>query len=503
MPALLLLCSGYAIPTLRILWTSLQHVTFLKQSNARFAGLDNYMALDNVFGAGTLMTFGVGLASAVIAIVGGGAVAYLAHRSGRSGRRAVQIAYAVPMASLASAAIATAWLHTFARRPVNAFPDALDPGYAIVALLVSFGLLTGLGATAYLLVLRAGGPPRRLVPAGVLVAVVLAAGAVAVTLQSFVLPNMLLRKADSTPAIGMYNAGFRYGDLGLASAAGVVLLAVLAVLGVIVTAVVVLLRARIVRVEEPGPAKPSGAWLAATAVVGGGALLIGVLGLLPWLGGLADFGRLPGGWFTPILFTWGPTLVSTVVGVGAAVLAGYGIGALRPFGDRSALLLLPFAPWLFVGLVPLMTDAYMHLWDGDDNVAKAFLRAIPPSSLSIPALFLSAVLFRGLASQYGPSQALRRAAPVVGLIALVTWVVQAQDPLWSLVVTRDRDYASMPSLALNQMFQYAVGPETLVGWVLPVPGFLLLAAAIAAVQVFSIDKLALRVGADDTPQPPA
>ena len=124
----------------------------------------------------------------------------------------------------------------------------------------------------------------------------------------------------------------------------------------------------------------------------------------------------------------------------------------------------------FVGLVPLMTDAYMHLWDGDDNVAKAFLRAIPPSSLSIPALFLSAVLFRGLASQYGPSQALRRAAPVVGLIALVTWVVQAQDPLWSLVVTRDRDYASMPSLALNQMFQYAVGPETLVGWVLPLPG---------------------------------
>ncbi len=98
--------------------------------------------------------------------------------------------------------------------------------------------------------------------------------------------------------------------------------------------------------------------------------------------------------------TWLPPLPVAVVGIGVAALAGFGIGALRPLGRRSELLLLPFAPWLFVGLGPLLPHAANSLYS--DAAAGGFAGLIPPVWLSIPALFLTTLFFRG--------QAARRAA---------------------------------------------------------------------------------------------
>jgi len=494
-PAVVLLCSGYVVPTVRLLWTSLHNASFFRDG-ADFVGLDNYGRLDAVFfGPGTLLAVGLGLATGAIAVVLGGGLAFLAYRAGRVGRRLVWIGFSLPLAALASTAILSAWQLAIARSPVNAFPDDFRPGFFAVVLAATFGLLTGIGAVAYLLVLRAA--DRRGLAAG-LVARVLVTSTLAVALQS-VLPSLLLgtTRDSSPPAVGIYNMAFRNAHLGVAAAGSVVLLLALAVLGVLVTAAVIVLQARLVRVEQTEPATNPG-FLGLTAVLGGGLLLVGLVGLLPWLGDLADFGELPDGLIKPLFFTWAPTLISTVVGVGAAVLAGFGLGALRPLGRRSGLLLLPFAPWLFVGLSPLMVDAFQHLWrPDDDNFLYAFLRAIPPSSLSIPALVLSAVLFRGLATQDGPARSWRTAAPVVALIALVTWVLQAMEGLWPMVVTTDPAYASLPYLAIMRGGAYTFAPDSALGWVYSAPGFLFTAAAIAVVGVFVLDRLALRTGPED------
>jgi hypothetical protein len=54
--------------------------------------------------------------------------------------------------------------------------------------------------------------------------------------------------------VDIYTMAFRYAHLGLAAAGSVVMLLVLAVLGVAVTAAVVLAQARLVRVEQTEPA---------------------------------------------------------------------------------------------------------------------------------------------------------------------------------------------------------------------------------------------------------
>ncbi|NUR72943.1 MAG: sugar ABC transporter permease [Hamadaea sp.] len=498
-PAFLLLCSGYVVPTARLFWTSLHDARFYKD-DPEFIGLDNYGHLDRFYGVGAVAVIGIGLAAAAIAILIGGGVAYLAHRSGRTGRRLVWIGFALPLAALASTAVAISWLLAVAGESMRTYIEHPVAGNFFITLAASFGLLTGIGAVAYLLVLRAG---RRVAVSGALVALVLGAASVAVAMQSLALPFMLRGPRDSAPPVYLiYSEAFQTARFGLAAAGGVVMLLVLAILGILVTAAVVFLQARLVRVEQTEPPSKPGPTIA-TAVVGGGVLLLGLLGLGPWLIRLADFGELPHNFAAAVFFTWAPPLVSTVVGVGAAALAGFGIGALRPLGSRSHLLLLPFAPWLFAGIAPFMVDAYAHLWrpDSGDNFVLAFLRAIPPSSLSIPALVLSAVLFRGLSTQDRPWRAWRTAAPVVALIALLTWVVQAQDVLWTLLVTKDEEYGSLQYWAFRQMsqFGYARSMDSLVGWLYPIPGWLLVAAAIAVVGVFVLDRLALRTGPEDEP----
>lgn len=523
-PAVLLLCSGYVLPTLRTFWTSLHNASFFKEIDAEFVGLDNYGRLFDIVEIGPIFTvIGLAVAGTFVAVVLGGGLAYLAHRGGGLARRAVVCAFALPMAALAPAAIAAAWSHAVTGRLATPFPDDLRPGFGTIAFLSAFGLLVGVGATAYLLVWRA---PRGALPGAGLVALTLGAAVFATSLQSFAFPLLFARGPERPPAMVLYQVGFQQTRLGIAAALGFVLLVILGLVGLAVAVAVVLLRARVERVEDPAAAPPVSAapwqtgqlpagaqaapsaqnrtpWLAGAVVAGAVLLLISLVGLSPWLIGLLDFGPVRGdGVLKAMLLTWLPPLLSTLLGVGAGIAAGFGISALRPLGERSELLLLVFAPWLFVGLLPFAPDAFQHIWRHDDDTFLwTFLRLIPPSSLSIPALFLSAVLFRGLAAQLGPARSLKHAAPVLGLIALITWVVAAQDALWPLLAIQGGKDATLAWLAISDAFRLGYagrGAETILGWVLPIPGWLLLVAAIAVVQVFVLDKLALRTGRTDT-----
>jgi hypothetical protein len=117
----------------------------------------------------------------------------------------------------------------------------------------------------------------------------------------------------------------------------VVLVSGLAVLGVAAVALLLAFRARLVvlpreTLEAPGDRRVAVAvWLVVVVV-----LVACGYTLWPWLRGLFG-GAEPAGYdaVRVVSATWLPVLPSTLVSVGVAVLAGFGIGALRPFGRCS------------------------------------------------------------------------------------------------------------------------------------------------------------------------
>ncbi len=493
-PAIVLLFTGYLVPSVRTLLASFTDASLLDKP-AESVGGDNYSALFDDFAESLVGPLLLAVALTFTALAGGLLLAWLAALAGRRGRWAVRAAFALPMAAVGATMAAVAWLLSFES------PRDLNP---FLAQYGAFGALAvGLGATAFLLVLRRSTRPGDSWPGLLLVSGVITATSLAYALQSFTFP-FLLRQPDAprfpSPAMLIFNVGFRFADLGVAAAGAVLLLAVLAVLGLGVTGWLIAARARVVEAAaEPAPDQTSGTspWTVVSLLVTAVAALIALGSLVPWLAHSVSFSApaRESGVLPHLVSTWLPPLLSTLLGVTAAVLAGYGIGALRPLGRRSELLLLPFAPWLFTGLPALVPDAFRHrMEDGSE-----FLFLVPPASLSIPVLVGSALLFRGVR--------LTRALPVAGLAGLMVWVVAAQDTLWPLVAGMRPDSAPMQVVVLQTVTEFSYrgleGGGGVTGWLYPLPLLLVIAAAIAAVQILSLDRLARRTGRDDPDDAPA
>ena len=97
--------------------------------------------------------------------------------------------------------------------------------------------------------------------------------------------------------------------------------------------------------------------------------------------------------------TWLPPAFTTAVQVLVGVLAGFAIGALRPFGESSEALLLLFAPGLFVGLTPLLTAKYLA---AAAAVRFSEISLVTPMLLSVPAVFVFTFVFAGLRRAWVP-----------------------------------------------------------------------------------------------------
>jgi hypothetical protein len=425
-------------------------------------------------------------------------LAYAAHRAGRPGRWLLRLSLAVPMVCFTPTAFATAWL--LGRDRLDAGTG--EPGWMIRLATWStlFGLTCGVGVTLYLAALRAREPGRPLRPAVLTVGGLAALAVVAASLQAYAHPMLLSRGERLTPLLAQYRTAFRSFRVGPAAAQASVLLGVLALLGVVAVALVVItgLRVEVDPVSRWLEHEQSG-WRSRGAAIAGALGTAGVLaitgyGLWPWLTRLGG-GRPPAGVSSSsVLFnTWLPALVSTVVGVGVALLAGFGIGALRPLGRCSELLLLPFAPWLFVGLGPLCLAGF-------DRVRAAgqlntFAGLIPPTWLAVPALVIFTVLFRGTSVLVDGALVADWAAvaPMVLLVGGATALVRAQDLSWSYVVAADAEHLTGPLLAVRQLAELPAGHVAL-GLVLPVALVAVLAVGLGVLQVFFLDRVTVRVG---------
>jgi hypothetical protein len=202
--------------------------------------------------------------------------------------------------------------------------------------------------------------------------------------------------------------------------------------------------------------------------------------------------------------TWLPPLVSVVVGITAALLAGIGIGALRPFGRHSEYLLLVFGPWLFVGSGVLVLRSFAAA-QGSKQL-NTFVGLVPSALLIVPALFVFTLLMRGQRERWdaAPSRDgglfaktfVLPVLPMVALLAGVTWVVEAQDLLWQATMANTPRYVTGPVAGLLGAQSGFAGDRGGIDQVLPLPLAAVLLVAALALQWLYLDRLALRVGSD-------
>ncbi len=451
-------------------------------------------------------------------------LAWAGSAGGSGPRVALRILLTVPVAGFAPAVVGAAMVHGVyggALKSLAPRDDGAMLDMSLLTGLAGLGLVCGIGVAALLAALRrrAQDTPGRTVGGALAMWGVLVLATLAVSVQSITLVDLLTAggPGDRTMTLPMlqYRDTFQYMLTGTGAAAGTVLLAVVGVLGLAAGLILIASRARFELDPErrstgllPASARPVGTVLAIVAllVVAG----IVVLGLYITFGLFADnrsTGPVPS--IRPqisndVLYGLLPAALSVLVQVPLAYLAGLGIGAFRPLGRRSEWLLLPFSPWLFVTVAPVMTIAWL------DTRAHDHLDSVPgllsPILVSVPALFLFALFAAG--QERRRQAALRAGAPggfgrtvllpslpLVALVTVVGFLVQAHDLLWPLLVNMSHHTAALRLLMFSarSFGGGGVGPILLAQ---AMPFTLVALVLLALLQVFYLDRLAFRTGAD-------
>lgn len=479
-PSLIALVWTYVIPTLTTVVKSFRGRTTTSLASAYqnpgWVGLANYrqaFSTHEALAGHFAEQFGNALLLSLIplgvALVAAPLLALAALRAGRGGRLVTRVLLVVPLAGWAPAALAFGWaLKSTHLAGYRAHPFwSIAWGYGVL----TAGVVLAAGVTVFLAAWRQGtGPARR--RAGWVAAAVLGLGVVATTLQASTVPGFvgIWTFADETAVRPL-----PIGQYGYASST--LMLTLLGGLGGLLVWLLLTCGARIE--EEPAGAEERPG-LARWWPLGVGLLLVVCLlgyASLPMFRGYGEamlmISPAPSG---DALQTWLAPLVAAAVSVGVGALGGYGIGALRPLGRRSELLLLPFAPWLLVGVGPLAPVL-------SDQPGAAY-GLLPRVWVCLPALVAFAVYFRGRRGQGATGRPLLRpAVPLVGLAVLLVWLASptyARDGLGNL----DR------FLLLGTA-----------GW-RPISLFAVVLVLLVAAQVWSVDRLAFRVGpagGDDQP----
>lgn len=522
-PAAVALLWSYVLPSVSTLVKSFQRSRGLSGPTEP-AGGDNYA---QVIERGFLGDLGYALLLALVplllALLVAPLLALAAERAGRVPRLVTRALLALPLAAYAPVAVGVAWTVDRFEADRDAWTQSPTLTAVRTVALLTAGLVVAVGATAFLAALRRGPGGGRSGPAALAVGGVLGLTVVAVTVQSWSLQwPFLADRGDRTgPLVRTVRESLVRLDFGVGAAGSVLLLALLAVLGVLAVLLLLATRTRIAFTGWRGrPAgaptvTPAGAAVGAPAgarnPVALGLLVVGLVAFLgvlayvlaPWSRALtADAPPLPSGVSTGAVQvnTWLPPLVSAVVGVGLAALAGFGIGGLRPLGRASELLLLPFAPWLFVGDGPLAIAHFIRAEKNDQ--LNTFVGLIPPGWLSVPALVVFALFFRGQRERWEAggrfgSTMLLPALPMLAGAGLLSWLVGAQSWLWPQLVVRDAEHAPATNLVLLRLAETLGEPAAMRGFVaqvLPLPMLLLFLVAFLALQLLYLDRLVIAAG---------
>ncbi|MFF3865738.1 sugar ABC transporter permease [Micromonospora sp. NPDC001898] len=514
-PAAVALLWSYVLPSVGTLVESFRQRSLL-DGPTEPAGGDNYaQAIERGFLGDLGFALLLALVPLLLALLVAPLLALAARHVGRVPRLVTRALLALPLATYAPLAVGAAWTLDRVGADRDAWAQASTLTAVRTAALLTAGLVVAVGATLFLGALRrpdggasSGGRSRSAV---LVVAGVLGLAVVAVTVQSWSLqwPVLGVRREDTGPLVRLVQDSMVRLDFGVGAAGSVLLLVLLAVLGVLAVGLLLVTRTRIVftgwRDRPTGTAPGTRNPIALGLLVVGLLAFLGLLGyvLAPWLRSLASgSGELPARLSAGRIQanTWLPPLISTVVGVGLAALAGFAIGGLRPLGRASELLLLPFAPWLFVGVGPLAIAHFDRAREAGQ--LDTFVGLIPPGWLCIPALVAFTLFFRGqrehwaAGGRFGPTMLLP-ALPLLAAVGLLDWLIGAQSWLWPRLVVQSIEHAPASNLLvmrLAETFGADGSAQGLMAQVLPLPMLALFLVAFVALQVGYLDRLAVRAG---------
>ncbi|MEU6250340.1 hypothetical protein [Glycomyces sp. NPDC047010] len=249
-----------------------------------------------------------------------------------------------------------------------------------------------------------------------------------------------------------------------------------------------------------GPDKPTGGAVVVALLVL--VVALGAVGyyLAPWASRIAEGGSEAQDLWFVIRRTWGPPLVTTGIALVAAAVGGFAIGALRPLGDASRWLLLPFAPWLLVGTGPLAAANLEAVAGEGEWVA---IGSFPPRAwIAIPLLFLftalcwgledrrRALIAQGHARGTANGAFVKAALPFALLAGLVLLLVHVQDLFWTQLTFQDMLSSGVMTYALANLDLEHTG----ITYGFPLPLLAAYAVAAVAFALWYLPRLAIRTG---------
>ncbi len=519
LPAAVCCGTSLAAPTVQTFLNSLNNVNLTGPS--QFVGAQNYARLPQMAGLGAAVGFTLAialvrlLAVAVLPPILGLAAAALS----RWLRGALRLLFTLPLALFAPTALAAGWgLSQRGPATVLSTPAAARVLVLFIDGLAALGVACGLALMAYVAARHTGsdGDPHAPAERGpaVVVWVVMAAAALASALQAFSLPFVLTGggpgQATTTLAIVEYRLAWAQLRFGPALALASITLAILAVLGLVVWAVVVLGRVGLeVAPRDALPARSAGVAIVIALVAALLAVGLWFSSQAPMVQALFIGLGAPQGAASPfaqpgvLANTFLPPLAVVLIQLPVAYLAALGIGALRPLGRASEWLLLPFSPWLFVTIGPLSVAAFMGLRQtGQLNTIVALLT---PIWVSVPMLFVLTLFFKGAARRWqavraeGVSamraffgQVIGPSIPLALLLGGLGLLVSSQELLWSAIATTRQITVNVGILKV--IGQLGGSPASLAAGIrlAVLPTFGLGFVVLALLQLFYVDRLALR-----------
>ncbi|MGB3440186.1 MAG: hypothetical protein WBA97_15685 [Actinophytocola sp.] len=514
LPSAVLTIITLVIPTIGTIGTSMRSEN-LDLGESEDVGFDNFSSvLGGEFGSALWFSVSLVLLPILVAVVVAPLLAAALDWAGGWARVTARVVLSLAIVVFSPVALAIAWMRALREEPELLADPELAGGTMRTSLaLMTFGVVCAIGVMVFLPAFRAR---RRLWPTLFTIAGLLVLGLLAVGLQQFTLPLAMTGfgpgSETMTPVGMLYTTAFGQGRLGVGAAVSTLLLVLLAVLGVAAVLVVVLTRLRVS--VRPFRSSGSGSPVNAGAIVVAllaliAVVVVAVLAMGPWFDALG--GAEPAGPDGARGRTWPPALLCALVSVGVAYLGALGVSGLRPLGRHSEWLLMPFAPWLFVGAAPLGVELFRSLReDGELGDGDLF----PPILVSLVALVILAVLCRGQAERWRQQTA--AGAPAAGsffrtvvlptlppavLLFVVTVFVNAQDLFWGLVTAQSPKNATTP-LQLFTSNTAMYGGEFSVASATPMVAVVLGFVALGVIQALHLDRMTATVGRPDDPTGP-
>jgi hypothetical protein len=335
---------------------------------------------------------------------------------------------------------------------------------------------------------------------------------------SFVLTNGGPVRATTNLMLYAYRQGFQQMKLGMGATLISLQFVVLFLLGLLAGLILILSSLRFSlagrdekAAAEAGTKRKLGVPALILGLLGGLAALL--LGLVPFV--LAGTAAGDGGaaaakapsMAVVLLNTFLPPLLITLfVQLPLSYLGALGIGAFRPLGRFSEWLLLPFCPWLFVGLGGMSIYAYQlnHQFDR----LNTFSGLLPPLALSVPMLVLLTLFFKGQQAGYlqaveigtGKARAffgkfVLPSLPLAGLLVVAGLFAALQEPFWSVIFGYPAKLFTIDTFIIS--LRGAANPWSglagaALGFAVPLALFFFLAFGVF--QIFYLDRLKLLAG---------